>query len=236
MAPRCGGAKSGGALRKLRPKIAVFGPKQPRNPVKLDKRRETVATLHVRLNCLLTNSSFLPSGSTICPRNGPKTAKNGLNVRYLCQTGPKPRTGRILVYEAQNRIPGELIPPATPPFLSFRSLRIAQRDAYTPVPVVTWWSPTTAQPAHREGQRWVHRGPLGRKKRFFSKLFLDHLGWSIKYFEAVWSPWWRVMGHGKSQNALKMGRFKTKNGSKMGEKRIFAKVIVDHLGCSNKCF
>ena len=44
------------------------------------------------------------------------------------------------------------------------------------------------------------------------------------------------MGHGKSQNALKMGRFGTKNGSKMGEKRVFPKVILDHSGCSNKWF
>ena len=29
-------------------------------------------------------------------------AKNGLNVRCLCQTGPKPRMGRILGYVAQN--------------------------------------------------------------------------------------------------------------------------------------
>ena len=44
------------------------------------------------------------------------------------------------------------------------------------------------------------------------------------------------MGHGKSQNALKMGRFGTKNGSKMGEKRNFLKVIMGHLGGSEKCF
>ena len=31
------------------------------------------------------------------------------------------------------------------------------------------------------------------------------------------------MGHGKSQNALKMGRFGTTNGSKMGQKRMFSK-------------
>ena len=37
----------------------------------------------------------------------------------------------------------------------------------------------------------------------------------------------------KSQNALKMGCFGTKNGSKMGQKRIFPKLILDHLGCTN---
>ena len=33
-----------------------------------------------------------------------------------------------------------------------------------------------------------------------------------------------------------MGRFGTKNGSKMGQKRVFPEVILDHLGCSSKCF
>ena len=106
----------------------------------------------------LTKSPFVPSSSTICPRNGPKMAKNGWNVRHFCQTGPKPRTGRILGYVAQNRIPGALIPPATPHFMRFPSRRIAQRDAYTPVLVVTWWSPRAVQPAQREGHPpGIHR-------------------------------------------------------------------------------
>ena len=54
------------------------------------------------------------------------------------------------------------------------------------------------------------------------------------YLRAVW---WshlelgegRVLGHRKSQNALKMGRFGTNNGSKMGQKRVFRKMILDHL-------
>ena len=35
---------------------------------------------------------------------------------------------------------------------------------------------------------------------------------------------------------MKRGRFDTKNGSKLGEKRIFLKVILGHLGGSNKGF
>ena len=33
-----------------------------------------------------------------------------------------------------------------------------------------------------------------------------------------------------------MGHFVTKNSVKNGQKHIFSKVILDHLGCSNKCF
>ena len=53
----------------------------------------------------------------------------GLNVQCLCQTSPKPSTGRILDYVAQNRIPRAPSPPATPHFLWFPTLGITQRDA-----------------------------------------------------------------------------------------------------------
>ena len=109
--------------------------------------------------------------SPLLPRYVRETAqkwpKNGLNVPYLCQTRPKPRTGRILGYVAQNRVPRVPIPLATPHFLWFPSLRIAQRDCCTPVPVVTCWSRRAAQPAHGWGQRWVHPGPRGEKNPFF---------------------------------------------------------------------
>ena len=45
-----------------------------------------------------------------------------------------------------------------------------------------------------------------------------------------------VVGHfgpPKSQNALKMRYFGTKNGSIMGQKRIFPKLILHHLGWPN---
>ena len=38
----------------------------------------------------------------------------------------------------------------------------------------------------------------------------------------------------KAQNALKMGCFATKIGSKMGQKCVFPKMNRDHLGCTNK--
>ena len=93
------------------------------------------------------------------------------------------------------------------------------------------------RPAHTEwGPTVGPQGCPGRKKSFFPKLFLDHLGCSNKCFWAILSPWWRVLGHGKSQSALKMSRFGTNNGSKMGQKRVFPKVILDHLGCSKQWF
>ena len=92
MAPRGSGAKSGGALPKLRifcPKTAFFGPKRPQNSVKTDKRRETVATLHMCLDLPMTKSPLLLSDSRICPRNTPKMAKNGPHCAHFVSTSPK---------------------------------------------------------------------------------------------------------------------------------------------------
>ena len=95
---------------------------RPKTASKLSQNRQMTGNnlyIHVRLDCPVTKSPFVPSRSTMCPRNGPKKAKNGPNVRCLCQRGPKPRTGRILGYVAQNQIPKAPSPPATPQFLLF---------------------------------------------------------------------------------------------------------------------
>ena len=52
-------------------------------------------------------------------------------------------------------------------------------------------------------------------------------------FWTVLSFRWPILVLPKSQNALKMDCFGTKNGSKMGQKRIFPNLILDHLGCIN---
>ena len=120
------------------PKQPFFGQKRPQNPVTTAKRRQTGPTLHVRHDCPVIKSSFFPFSSTICPRNGPKMAKNGLTVRYLCPTRPKPRTGHILGYVAQNQFLRAPSPPATPHFLCFPSLGISQQDPCTLVLVVIY--------------------------------------------------------------------------------------------------
>ena len=51
----------------------------------------------------------------------------------------------------------------------------------------------------------------------------------LDYFELVVAHF----GPPKSQNAWKMGCFATKNGSKMGQKRVFPNLILDHLGWTN---
>ena len=58
----------------------------------------------------------------------------------------------------------------------------------------------------------------GGQKGLFSKMILDHMECQNKCFSRVLSAWWPPLALLKSQNALKMGCFGTKKGSKMGQK------------------
>ena len=194
-----------------------------------------MATLHVRLDFTVSKSPLVPFNSTICPRNGPKRRQK---APKSAQCAPTPRNQARAVSWAtwlKIRFRGHLVHPQAPTFCGFHPSESPKR---TPRPPYQW-SLCVAGGQHSPRRRGPTVGPPGspgRKKSFFSKLFLDHLGCSNKCLLAGLSPWGRVLGHGKSQNALKMGRFKTKNGSKMGQKRVIPKVIPDHLGCSHKCF
>ena len=77
-------------------------------------------------------------------------------------------------------------------------------------------------------------GPPGAKKWLFSKMIPDVVECQNKCFWCILSSWWPGLALLKSQNALEIGCFGTKNGSKMGQKCIFPKVILDHSGCPNK--
>ena len=190
------------------PKQPFLAQNGPKTQSKRPKRRQTVATLHVHLEYPVTKSLFLPSDSSICPRKGQKMAKNGLNVRRLGQTSPKPRLRRILGYVAQNPILRAPSPRATPHFLWFPSLIIAQRDAYTPTLVVIWWSRRVARPAHGGGQRWG-------KKKGFPKFVPRPLGMLKQVFLAHCEPVVTRFGPWKFPKCLEKGPFW---GRKMGQK------------------
>ena len=55
-----------------------------------------------------------------------------------------------------------------------------------------------------------------------------------KRFWRCFSSGWPFVALLKSPNALKMGSFGTKNGSKMDQKCVFPKILLDYLGCTNK--
>ena len=195
-----------------------------------------MATPQVRLDFTVSKSPLVPFNSTICPRNGPKRRQK---APKSAQCAPTPRNQERAVSWAtwlKAEFRGHLVHPQPPTFCGFQASESPNQTPRHPVPVVTWWSRRAARPAHGGGQRWVHRGPRGEKNDFFQSCSHTTLHAETHVFRPFLSPWCRVLGHGKSQNALKMGHFKTKNGSKMGRKRVFPKVILDHLGCSNRCF
>ena len=109
---------------QFRAKNSHFWAKKAWNTFKAAKRRETVGTLHVRLDFSVSTSSLRPSNSMICPGNGPKRPPEAPNA-----DSHKPRIGHIFGYMAQNAIPRAPTPPTTPHFLWFPPLRIAQTDA-----------------------------------------------------------------------------------------------------------
>ena len=115
-------------LRILCPKTAFLGPKLPRNPLKTAKRKRWLQS-----TCTLIAPWKRALCCPLAPRYVRETAQKWLKVaqiaRSVCQTCPKPRTGRILGYVAQNRIPRAPSPPATPHFLWFPNLKLAQPDA-----------------------------------------------------------------------------------------------------------
>ena len=60
--------------------------------------------------------------------------------------------------------------------------------------------------------------PGAKKKILFSKMIPDHKACQNKCFWCVLSSLWPVVALLKSQNALKMGCFGTKDQSKMAQK------------------
>ena len=169
-------------------------------------------------------------------------AKNGLNVRYLCPTRPRPTTGRILGYVAQNQIPKAPIPAPTPHTWGFPSLRIAQRDAQTSYQ----WSLGAAggQPSPQTvGAKGASTSVPGAKKTIFSKVVRKPLGMLrhmvLARFEAVVTRFgsWKMpkcLANG-SQNAQRGQR--VKGGSKTlfstsdpGAFGMLRQVFVAHFG------
>ena len=124
LAARGGGAKSGGVLPNLHgyvPKAPTFRPKEPQNPGKTPKRRETVAKLHVQCHFPVLKSPLVPFDSTICPRNGPKRRQKAPKA---APCAPTPRNQAWAVSWATwlpIRFRGHLVHPQPPTFCGFQA-------------------------------------------------------------------------------------------------------------------
>ena len=231
MAARGGGAKSGGALPNLRsfgPKTAIFRPKQPQNPGETHKRRDTVSTLHVRLDFSVSKSPLVPLDSTICPRNGPKRRQKAPKT---AQCAPAPRNQERAVSWAtwlKIRFRGHLVHPQPPAFYGFQASKSPNE---TPRPPYQWSLGAAGGPASPRtvgangGSTRVPRA----KKKIFSKVVSRPLGMLKQVFFGRFEPVVARFGPWKIPKSLENGPFWDHNGSKMGQKRVFPKVILDHL-------
>ena len=184
MAARGGGAKSGGALPNLRsfgPKRPIFRPKWPPNPGEAPKQRKTVATSQVQLDFTVSKSPLLPFNSTICLRKGPKRRQKALKSAQCAAT---PRNQARAVSWAtclEIRLRGHLVHPQPPSFCGFQP---SESSNQTPRPPLQWsLGGAGGQPGPRTvGANGGSTRDPGAKKRFFPKLFPDHLGCSNKCF------------------------------------------------------
>ena len=110
------------------------------------------------------------------PQKAPKSPKNCA----MCTSTPKPRTGRVATW-LKNEFRGHLVHPQPPTFCGFRA---SESPNETRRPPYQWSLGAAGGPASPRtvGPTVGPPGSPGRKKSFFPKLFLDHLGCSNKCF------------------------------------------------------
>ena len=102
----------------------------------------------------------------------PKQAPKNPKVCAICTNTPKPSTGRILGYVAQNPIPRAPSPPATTYFFWFSKLRNRPTSRLDPRTSGHLVEPKYSL-AHARGGGGATLGPLwsaGRKKKMFFKV------------------------------------------------------------------
>ena len=184
MAPRGGGAKSGGALPKLRilcPKTTFFGPKRPPNPIKTAKRSETVAILHVQLDFTVSKSPLVPFNSTIRPRNGPKRRQKAPQSAPCALLARNQEHAVSWATWLKTEFRGHLVHPQPPTFCGFQASESPNKP---PRPPYQWSlvEPDGSPARTQLGPTVGPGGSPGRKKSLFSKLFLDDLECSNKGF------------------------------------------------------
>ena len=163
------------------PKTAFFGPKRPRNSAKTAKRGANSSYTSCAPQLPRDQEPFIALELHDMSEKRPKKAPKSPKMCAMCINTPKPSTGRILGFVAQNPIPRAPSPPATPQLLcsTLQNCLTIRLDSRTSGHLVEpEGSPARAQLGPTVGPP----GSLGRKKDFFPKLFLDHLGCSRRCF------------------------------------------------------
>ena len=152
------------------------------------------------------------------PKKAPKSPK----ICAMCTNTPKPSTGRILGYVAQNPIPRAPSPPAAPTFCGFQASVLLNE---TPRPPYQWsLGRAGGQPGPRtaganSGSTRVPRA----KKMIFSKVVPKPLGMLKQVFLAHFEPVVTRFGPWKIPKCLENGPFQDQKCVKNGSKTRFSK-------------
>ena len=216
-------------LRSFGPKTAIFRPKQPPNPRETHKRRETVATPHVRLDFAVSKCPLVPFNSTICPRNGQKRRQK---AQKSAQCAPTPRNQAQAVSWAtwlKSQFRGHLVHPQPPTFCGFQASETPNEPH----------GPPGAGGQH--GQRTVganggSTGVPGAKKIIFSKLVPRPLGMLKQVVLAHFEPVVTCFGAWKIPKCLENGPFWDQKWVKNGSKVRFSKSDPGPFGMLKQIF
>ena len=182
----------------------------------------------MRLNFTVSKSPLLPCKSTIRPRNGPKRRQKAPKT---AQCAPAPRNQERAVSWAtwlKNEFRGYLVHPQPPKFYSFQASESPNETRRPPCQCSLGATGGPASPRTVGAHSGSTRVPRA-EKIIFSKVVPRPLGMLKHVFPGRFEPVVARLGPWKIPKCLENGRFKTKNGSKMGQKRVFPKIILDHL-------
>ena len=177
----------------------------------------------------------MPSNSTICPRHGPKRRQKALET---AQCAPAPQNQERAVSWAtwlKSQFRGHLVHPQPPTFYGFQA---SESPNETRRPPYQWSLGAAGGPASPRtvgangGSTRVPRA----KKRFFPKLFLDHLGCSNKSFGAISEPVVARFGPWKIPKCLENGPFWDQKWVKNGSKTCFSKNDPGTFGMLKQVF
>ena len=164
------------------------------------------ATLHVRLDFLVTKGPLVPSNSTICPRNGPKRRQKAPKTA-LC--APTPRNQERAVSGAtwlKSEFRGHLVHPQPPTFYGFQA---SESPNETRRPPYQWSLGAAGGPASPRtvGANGGSTRVPGAKKMIFSKVVPRPLGMLKQVFLGHFETVMKRFGPWKIPKCLENGPF-----------------------------
>ena len=192
------------------------------------------ATLHVRLDFLVTKGPLVPSNSTTCPRNGPKRRQ----APKSAQCAPAPRNQERAVSWAtglKNEFGGHLVHPQPPTFYGFQASESPNEARRPPYHWSLGAAGGPASPRTVGANGGSTRVP-GAKKKIFSKVVPRPLGMLKQVFLGRFEPVVARFGAWKIPKCLENGPFQDQKWVKNESKTRFSKSDPGPFGMLKQVF